>query len=147
MVLVSLSVDPARDTPERLNAYAAKQRARAGWEWLTGDPATVDQVVRGMAAYASGVEQQPAMVLVGDRSSREWTRFLGFPGTDQLLAHIDALAAARTVGASEFAQPGSTPGTPPSRPIRNRPPTNARETTTFIGDPLVVRSRSRTLVI
>jgi cytochrome oxidase Cu insertion factor (SCO1/SenC/PrrC family) len=99
--LVSLSVDPARDTPERLKAYADKHKARVGWEWLTGDPAAVDKVLHGMGAYVSGAEQQPAMVLVGDGRTGEWICFVGFPGTDQLLAHVDALSAERRVVASD----------------------------------------------
>ena len=99
--LVSVSVDPVRDTPQRLKAYADKHKARSGWEWLTGDPAAVDKVLHGMGAYASGAKQQPAMILVGDGRSGEWIRFFGFPGTDQLLAHVDALSARRRVVASD----------------------------------------------
>ncbi len=36
VVLVSVSVDPARDTPQRLKAYAATHKAQPGWIWLTG---------------------------------------------------------------------------------------------------------------
>ncbi|HEY8432105.1 MAG TPA: SCO family protein [Sandaracinaceae bacterium] len=39
---VSVSVDPATDTPERLREYAARFRADTSrWTFLTGDPATV----------------------------------------------------------------------------------------------------------
>jgi len=36
-MLVSISVDPANDTPEALTAYAAKHGAKLdGWQFLTG---------------------------------------------------------------------------------------------------------------
>src|SRR5918997_7020658 len=37
--LVSLTVDPATDTPARLKEYAAKFHARPGWAFLTGKKA------------------------------------------------------------------------------------------------------------
>jgi protein SCO1/2 len=44
--LVSLSVDPDFDTPERLRAFAAEHGARsARWHFLTGDSAAVQRAV------------------------------------------------------------------------------------------------------
>lgn len=43
--LISISIDPTRDTPAVLAAHAAKLEADpAVWTFLTGDPATVDRV-------------------------------------------------------------------------------------------------------
>src|SRR5512137_3231696 len=36
VTMISVTVDPARDTPARLKAYAKKWKARPGWVWLTG---------------------------------------------------------------------------------------------------------------
>jgi hypothetical protein len=35
------------------------------------------------------------MMLVGDRNSGEWSRFLGFPGSGNIMEKIDELSAAR----------------------------------------------------
>lgn len=44
--LVSVSVDPAHDTPEVLARYGEKfQAAPARWQFLTGDPAVIRKVV------------------------------------------------------------------------------------------------------
>lgn len=93
--LVSVSVDPIRDTPSRLQAYAAQHQAGPGWIWLTGDKPAVDRVLEGLGAYAPNYEDHPPMVLVGDGKSGNWTRFFGFPGPDQLLAKVDELVGAR----------------------------------------------------
>ena len=45
------TVDPDRDTPARLKAYARKWKARPGWVWLTGPKDVVEKVLRGMGAY------------------------------------------------------------------------------------------------
>lgn len=96
VVMVSLTVDPLRDTPERLKAYSDKHRARDGWVWLTGDKQTVDEALQAMGAYTANFEDHPSMMLVGDRNSGEWSRFLGFPGSDKIMEKINQLSAARS---------------------------------------------------
>jgi protein SCO1/2 len=95
VALVSLSVDPIRDTPQRLKAYAAKHKAQPGWIWLTGPKPTMDDVLNGLGAYSPNFEDHPSMVLVGDGRTGEWSRFFGFPSTDRLVEQVNALQAAR----------------------------------------------------
>jgi protein SCO1/2 len=99
VVLVSVSVDPVRDTPQRLKAYAAKHKAKPGWIWLTGGKRTMDEVLDGLGAYTPNFENHPAMVLVGDGRTGEWSRFFGFPSPDRLVDQVNALQAARSVAA------------------------------------------------
>jgi protein SCO1/2 len=99
VALVSVSVDPTRDTPQRLRAYAAKLEARPGWVWLTGPKPTVDEVLDGLGAYSPNFEDHPAMVLVGDGRTGEWSRFFGFPSPGRLMEKVDALQAARKAAA------------------------------------------------
>lgn len=96
VVLVSISVDPTRDRPERLKAYAAKHRAQEGWLWLTGEKFAVEGVLKELGAYTANFEDHPSMVLVGDVGNGTWARFLGFPGAGQIVAKIDELSAARS---------------------------------------------------
>jgi protein SCO1/2 len=95
VTLVTISVDPARDTPARLREYGAKFGARAGWVWLTGPTGRVNEVLRGFDAYAPNFEDHPPQVLVGDARSGEWTRFLGFADPQAVLARVAELRAAR----------------------------------------------------
>ncbi len=99
VVLVSISVDPTRDSPARLRSYSSKLRAREGWMWLTGDKPAVDRVLKELGAYTPNFEDHPSMVLVGDGSSGEWRRFLGFPGSEQIMAKIEEFSAGRTQAA------------------------------------------------
>ncbi len=57
--LVSISVDPGRDTPARLKAYGARHQSGPGWTWLTGGRGAVEQVLRGMGAYTSSFADHP----------------------------------------------------------------------------------------
>lgn len=48
VVLVTITFDPERDTPERLRQYAQQMYASPeGWFWLTGDPITIRRLVGG----------------------------------------------------------------------------------------------------
>lgn len=95
VVFVSISIDPVRDTPERLAAFAAKFKARPGWTWLTGEPGDVEAALKGLGAYVANFRDHPPMILVGDGRKGEWTRFNGFPKQDQVLARVRELVAAR----------------------------------------------------
>ena len=98
VVMVSLSVDPVRDTPQRLRAYAAKHRAGDGWVWLTGAKPTVDDVLTGVGAYSANFEEHPPMVLVGDGRTGEWQRLFGFPNPDRIMKLVNELQERRRAG-------------------------------------------------
>jgi protein SCO1/2 len=89
VVMVSITVDPLRDTPQRLREYAARYGAREGWVWLTGAKREVDEALKGLGAYTPNFEDHPAMVLVGDAAGG-WTRLFGFPSVEQLLERVAA---------------------------------------------------------
>lgn len=95
VTLVSVSVDPTRDTPARLKAYSSSQRAKAGWRWLTGSQENVREVLVGLGAYTPNAVNHAPMVLVGDARTGSWTRFNGFPSEEQLLAKVNELTLAR----------------------------------------------------
>lgn len=86
--LVTITVDPQRDTPARLKAYASKVGAGAGWTWLTGRKEVVDGVLRAFGAYTTRPEDHPAMMLVGSARTGRWTRLYGFPSSADVLAEV-----------------------------------------------------------
>jgi protein SCO1 len=98
VMLVSMSVDPVRDTPQRLKAYSAKHRAGDGWLWLTGPKADVDDVLTGLGAYTSNFEDHPSMVLIGDGRTGEWKRLFGFPNPDRVVQIVNDLREQRRAG-------------------------------------------------
>jgi protein SCO1/2 len=98
VTLVSMSVDPVRDTPQRLKAYSAKHRAGEGWLWLTGPKADVDDVLTGLGAYTSNFEDHPSMVLIGDGRTGEWKRLFGFPNPDRVVQIVNDLREQRRAG-------------------------------------------------
>lgn len=98
VVLVSITVDPLRDTPLRLKEFSAQYRPGPGWSFLSGSKPEIDEVLTALGVYTPNFADHPAVVLVGDPRSGEWTRFFGFPGSDQILARVKQLQATRERG-------------------------------------------------
>jgi protein SCO1/2 len=93
--LISVSVDPLRDTPLRLKEFAARYKAGPGWRFLTGSRQAVDEVLKAFGVYTPNFADHPAAVLVGDPQTGVWVRYFGFPSTDQLLGRVKELQAGR----------------------------------------------------
>jgi protein SCO1 len=96
--LVSVSVDPARDTPAVLRGYAEKFHARPSlWAFLTGSPEAIeDAVVRGFKIYVGKEkdDSQDGFAIV------HGTKFVLVDGKRQIRGYYDsndheALAALR----------------------------------------------------
>jgi len=91
VVLVSVTVDPARDLPPRLREYARRHRAKPGWVFLTGSREDLTRVLRGTGLLASRRLEDhnhiPRMI-VGSVGG-PWRRFHGFPSPRQILEEVD----------------------------------------------------------
>lgn len=95
VALLSVTVDPVRDTPARLKEYASRIGAGPGWTWLTGPKPQIDEVLKSFGAYTPSFVDHPALVMVGDAKSGRWLRFYGFPSAEQLVTALAELGAAR----------------------------------------------------
>jgi protein SCO1/2 len=96
IALITVTVDPTRDTPHRLLSYSKSFSPGAGWSWLTGDKKTVEKALSAMGAYTPNFEDHPAMVLIGDDSKSEWYRFYGFPAPDAIESKLRELLSNRS---------------------------------------------------
>jgi protein SCO1/2 len=73
--LVSITLDPVRDTPEALRRYAKLYDAdTAHWSFLTGPPEAVDKVIAAWGMWAkpaaNGQLDHPSRVFLVDRRGR-----------------------------------------------------------------------------
>ena len=72
--LISVSVDPAVDTPQRLKAWAEKFHRGPGWTLLTGPKRDVDHLLKALKVFTADKEDHAPIVLVGNSARGEWTR-------------------------------------------------------------------------
>jgi cytochrome oxidase Cu insertion factor (SCO1/SenC/PrrC family) len=90
--LISVSVDPAVDRPDRLKAWASQFGARAGWTQVTaadGGKHELDTLLKGLQVYSPEKTSHSQSVLVVDGDSLEGWSSQRTAGTDELMAMID----------------------------------------------------------
>lgn len=107
--LISVSIDPLTDTPERLKAWAAKFGARPGWTLVTGAKADLEQLARTLGGSSGDKLEHPAMVLLGDEAHGRWRRAYGFPKPAELARLARELVAARSTAAEAATAPPGAP--------------------------------------
>ena len=90
--LISVSVDPLTDTPERLKAWGAKFKAAAGWTFVTGNKPEIDQLLRALGASTARREDHTPSVIIGNDAKDVWTRTYGLSKTFQMVALIESIA-------------------------------------------------------
>jgi cytochrome oxidase Cu insertion factor (SCO1/SenC/PrrC family) len=91
--LISISVDPTTDTPERLFDFAAKFKAGPGWTFVTGDGAQIDTLLRALGAAVANKNDHTPMILVGNDATGRWTRAYGLSSPAKLVDAISEAAA------------------------------------------------------
>ncbi|MNZ52092.1 hypothetical protein D3C78_699280 [compost metagenome] len=98
--LVSISVDPQRDTPARLLSYSQRYQPGPGWSWVTGTQPAIEETLRGLGTWTADFESHPPLIMVGDGNSQHWTRFYGFTDPSVLVAKVKELEALRGLKAA-----------------------------------------------
>jgi protein SCO1/2 len=93
--LISISVDPAVDTPERLKAWAGKFGAQPGWKLVTGSKSELDKLLRALGGYSAQKEDHTPTVLIGDAQPNKWTRVYGVARYARLAEAIEQLRAVK----------------------------------------------------
>ena len=74
----SISIDPKRDTPEVLKAYAEKFHVGPGWLFLTGKEEDIKLVARKLGLSrrgdAANRDGHSAILMIGDEAAGQWMR-------------------------------------------------------------------------
>lgn len=91
ILLLSISLDPAHDTPKRLAEFGSRFGRGKGWEFLGGDPDAIAGVIAALGARGPKDEHVP-MVVLGDASHSRWERIVGIPDAKDMAAKLRALA-------------------------------------------------------
>jgi len=98
---ISISVDPATDTPERLKAWGAKFHAGEGWTFVTGNKPQVDELLYALGASSARREDHSPTVLIGNDAHGSWTRTYGLANTGQLVRIINDIMVGKTTTTTE----------------------------------------------
>jgi len=93
--LISVSVDPVIDTPERLRDFAAKFKADPDWTFVTGEKSDIDTLLRALGVAVADKNDHTPMVLVGNDLSGSWTRTYGLSSPSALVKVIVSVTNSR----------------------------------------------------
>jgi protein SCO1/2 len=93
--LISVSVDPATDTPERLAAFSSKFKAAPGWTFVTGSKPEIDALLRALGAATGDKNDHTPMLLIGNDRTKKWTRSYGLARPAQISGLIAETADAK----------------------------------------------------
>jgi protein SCO1 len=89
--LVSITVDPDNDSPEVLRKYATGVGAKPGWDFLTGDKQTVDQVLYKFGLYTDAKEDHSNIFIIGNESTGLWKKVLGIAPPYEILRSVESV--------------------------------------------------------
>ena len=72
----SISIDPQRDTPEELKAYAEKFHAGPSWLFLTGKPEDIELISKKLGLYSANWSRDGHApdLMVGNVPAGQWMR-------------------------------------------------------------------------
>ena len=92
--LMSISIDPEQDTPERLREYAQRFHAGPGWTFYTGTEAASVTTQKAFNVFRGEKMDHTAVTLLRVTPGATWQRLDGFATPDDLIQRYHALLAA-----------------------------------------------------
>ena len=91
--MITITVDPANDSPAKLAAFAAKLGADApGWYFVTGSPENVRALLAKLGGAVAKPSEHSMALLVGDAATGNWLRTISMNRPENiawLVEHID----------------------------------------------------------
>jgi len=83
--IVSISIDPEYDTPERLLAYSKKFDAKPQWQHYTGTLADSIAIQKAFGAYRGDKMNHQPLLFINGGGKKAWVQLDGFPSADEVV--------------------------------------------------------------
>jgi protein SCO1/2 len=89
---VSVSTDPATDTPAKLKKWGATFGAKEGWTFVTGEHTPLESLRESFPGVRAGRDAHEAIIFIGNDTRGLWVRADGLRPTDEILSLIDTIS-------------------------------------------------------
>jgi protein SCO1 len=99
--LISVSVDPETDTPERLKAWGAMFGAKPGWTFVTGAKPEIDKVSMALTGAVAIKGEHSAVVYIGNDKTGTWTRAYGLHDLERFSKLIEEVTNSSLIGSDQ----------------------------------------------
>jgi protein SCO1/2 len=90
--LISISVDPQTDTPERLKAYGEKFKAKPGWYLLGGKKENVDWALYKLGMFVENKNDHNTIMVIGNEATGLWKKAFALGRPAELVNIIQSVA-------------------------------------------------------
>ncbi|VVT10061.1 Electron transport protein SCO1/SenC [Roseovarius sp. EC-HK134] len=89
--LLSITIDPGRDTPAHMRKAADTFGASERWSWLTGTPGEVSRLLAAFDADFANIVLHDPVFIVGDLQSERFYRSQSIPEAQELADLVASL--------------------------------------------------------
>jgi len=89
--IISISVDPAVDTPPALKAYAKKLQAKPGWYFMTGDKESVEFALKKLGQFVEAKESHVNIFIIGNEKTGLWKKAFGLAKSEDIVKVVDSV--------------------------------------------------------
>ncbi len=83
--MISITIDPEQDTPERLKEYAGKFKTGAGWQFLTGSLEDIITTQEAFDAYRGDKMNHEPLTFIRSAANGPWVRLKGFTSAAEVV--------------------------------------------------------------
>jgi cytochrome oxidase Cu insertion factor (SCO1/SenC/PrrC family) len=95
---VTLSSDPARDTPAAMKKFAQKQGADVeGWTFLTGRKENIEHILKKLGQHSATVESHSTLLIAGNVPAKRWSKIRPEAPPQAIAARLMAMAGGAEV--------------------------------------------------
>ena len=84
--MVSITIDPEQDTPERLKEYAGRFKAGPGWQFLTGSIENIITTQKAFDAYKGDKMNHVPLTFIRSAADGPWVRLEGFTSAAEVVS-------------------------------------------------------------
>lgn len=89
--LVSISIDPENDTPEKLLEYGKKYNAGTHWDYYTGTREAIITLQKAFKAYGGDKMNHASVIFMRPAPDKPWVRLDGFVSPDAVISEYDKM--------------------------------------------------------
>jgi protein SCO1/2 len=89
--LISVSVDPVTDTPDRLRAWGQVFGAGPGWTLVTGSKTEITRLLKDLQVFTPDITDHSPTVILGNETEGDWTRAYGLTAPADLAGILNRL--------------------------------------------------------
>jgi protein SCO1/2 len=86
--IVSFTVDPEVDTPERLKLFASHMKARQGWEFVTGRPEDLQLALGKLGLAVAEPADHMNLIIIGNEPTGLWKKANGMAPANQVISIV-----------------------------------------------------------